>query len=259
LRRPKLGLNVAVVLAAAGTFALLLQEAFTAPGASRAATSRPVRARSVAGSARHGPTARRAEASFDPFGWKGALKDTVEGLMDGMQGDDPPSKFEEAMIVEIFQKFDLDKDGVLDLEEFNTLQVTTEGPEAVYDLDQLKQLLEAVDSDHPEPEKGMPFAVYRRLYAEGRLRRAYNTDVQRDYEKIFGQGGGAAAASSALQEGAQVVVDGLAGAVELNGQTGEIVAPLDSEVEMVKEGRVIVKLADGERVALRIANVKAAA
>ncbi|CAE8640431.1 unnamed protein product, partial [Polarella glacialis] len=171
LRRPKLGLNVAVVLAAAGTLALVLQEAFTAPGASRAATSRPVRARSVAGSARHGPTARRAEASFDPFGWKGALKDTVEGLMDGMQGDDPPSKFEEAMIVEIFQKFDLDKDGVLDLEEFNTLQVTTEGPEAVYDLDQLKQLLEAVDSDHPEPEKGMPFAVYRRLYAEGRLRR----------------------------------------------------------------------------------------
>ncbi|CAE7880001.1 pab1 [Symbiodinium microadriaticum] len=73
----------------------------------------------------------------------------------------------------IFEKFDTDKDGILNLKEFNELQVSTEGGEAMYNSDQLKQLLIAVNPDVKAPEKGMPFSDYRRLYLEGGLRRVH--------------------------------------------------------------------------------------
>lgn len=212
----------------------------------------------------------KAEA-FDPFGWKGSLKDTAEGLMDALQGsDEEPTREEEQMVNEIFGKYDLDKDGVLNLEEFNTLQVTTEGEDATYDKDQLKQLLLAVNPEMQGPIKGMTFSDYRRLYLKGSLRRAYNTDVSKDYTKIFGrsevEGNAANFASfyaraatgeeAGLGFGVNVIIEGLAGAKELNGQTAEIVAPLENEQELVGEGRVVVKLSDGERVALKPGNVK---
>lgn len=209
-------------------------------------------------------TVRHAEP-FDPFGWKGKFKDTLQGFMDGM-AEEEPSKLEEAMIVEIFDKFDSDKDGILDLDEFNTLQTATEGEEAVYTQDQLKQLLLAVNPDMEAPEEGMPFADYRNLYVKRRLRDAYITDVTRDHMKIFGPGGGNAAAKAAeleaqaaagLTVGSAVTIEGLAGAVELNGKEGQLVSPVQSEAAMVAEGRVIVQLSDGERVALKPANVKA--
>jgi len=246
-----------------------------------------------------GLVARHAEA-FDPFGWKGALKDTVEGLMDSLGTDEEPSKEEEQMVLEIFQKFDVDKDGFLNLKEFNELQVNTEGAEAMYNSDQLKQLLLAVNPDIELPEKGMPFEDYRRLYLEGRLRRAYSTDLLKDYKKIFGedhkpavaavetvevappvpkadkaeadappepepQASAAAAAVPTdptvvrrFPAGSKVVIKGLTGAVELNGQEGEVVPPSPAEAELAAEGRVIVKLADGDRVALRADNVRLA-
>eukprot|EP00930_Biecheleria_cincta_P006278 TRINITY_DN107266_c0_g1_i1.p1 TRINITY_DN107266_c0_g1~~TRINITY_DN107266_c0_g1_i1.p1 ORF type:complete len:301 (+),score=73.41 TRINITY_DN107266_c0_g1_i1:56-904(+) len=227
----------------------------------------------------HGPTRMpqrvsritlQAEA-FDPFGWKGQLKNTAEGLMDALQGtDEEPTREEEQMVNEIFGKYDLDKDGVLNLEEFNTLQVTTEGQDATYDKEQLKQLLVAVNPDIQNPYGGMPFSDYRRLYLKGSLRRAYNTDVNKDYKKIFGrsevEGNPADFASfyarsatgeeAGLGYGVKVTIEGLNGAKELNGQTAEIVAPLENEQELVGEGRVVVKLSDGERVALKPANVK---
>lgn len=215
-------------------------------------------------------TTLNAEA-FDPFGWKGSLKDTAEGLMDALQGsDEEPTREEEQMVNEIFGKYDLDKDGVLNLEEFNTLQVTTEGQDATYDKEQLKQLLVAVNPDIQDPYKGMTFSDYRRLYLKGSLRRAYNTDVSKDYNKIFGrsevEGNAADFASfyaraatgeeAGLGFGVMVSIEGLKGAQELNGQTAEIVAPLENEQELVGEGRCVVKLSDGERVALKPANVK---
>merc|ERR1719499_110143 len=142
------------------------------------------------------------------------------------------------MMYEIFQKFDLDKDGFLNIDEFNTLQVATEGEEAVYNLEQLTALLLQVNPDLEEPKRGMPYEDYRRLYVERRLRDAYSTDVTRDHLKIFGPGGGQAAAAVAaaakaeaakagaakaegggedgLAEGAAVRIEGLSGAVELN-------------------------------------------
>lgn len=243
---------------------------------------------------------RYAEA-FDPFGWKGALKDTVEGLMDSLGTDEEPSREEEQMVVEIFEKFDTDKDGILNLKEFNELQVSTEGGEAMYNSDQLKQLLIAVNPDVKAPEKGMPFSDYRRLYLEGGLRRAYSTDLRKDYKKIFGEdhkpavpaveaaeaapvdvtpetpaASGAPAASTAsasaavsavptdptvvrrFPAGSKVVIKGLTGAVELNGQEGEVVPPSAAEAELAAEGRVIVRLPDGDRVALRADNVRLA-
>jgi len=234
---------------------------------------------------------RYAEA-FDPFGWKGALKDTVEGLMDSLGTDEEPSREEEQMVVEIFEKFDTDKDGILNLKEFNELQVSTEGGEAMYNSDQLKQLLIAVNPDVKAPEKGMPFSDYRRLYLEGGLRRAYSTDLRKDYKKIFGEdhkpavpaveaaeaapvdvtpetpASAASAAVSAVPTdptvvrrfpaGSKVVIKGLTGAVELNGQEGEVVPPSAAEAELAAEGRVIVRLPDGDRVALRADNVRLA-
>lgn len=234
---------------------------------------------------------RYAEA-FDPFGWKGALKDTVEGLMDSLGTDEEPSREDEQMVVEIFEKFDTDKDGILNLKEFNELQVSTEGGEAMYNSDQLKQLLIAVNPDVKAPEKGMPFSDYRRLYLEGGLRRAYSTDLRKDYKKIFGEDHkpavpaveaaegapvdvtpetpSAASASVAaavptdptvvrrFPAGSKVVIKGLTGAVELNGQEGEVVPPSAAEAELAAEGRVIVRLPDGDRVALRADNVRLA-
>lgn len=207
------------------------------------------------GSSRRCPAvSRRAEESFDPFGWKGALKDTVTGIM-GTEGDDQPSKLEEQMIREIFEKFDQDGDGILNLVEFNALQVATEGAEAIYNQDQLEQLLDAVNSQTQDPSKGMPFVDYRRIYVERRLRQAYNTDVTRDHVKIFGPGAAKLKDDGSLGVGESVTISGLTGAVELNGLKGHIVDANDEEKDLVAEGRVIILLSDGERVALKPANV----
>mmetsp|Transcript_118575 Transcript_118575/g.377982 ORF Transcript_118575/g.377982 Transcript_118575/m.377982 type:complete len:299 (-) Transcript_118575:193-1089(-) len=226
-------------------------------------------------SARQLRTPMRAEA-FDPFGWKNSLKDTFGGLLGGFSDEgapelcrQAPSKIEEQMIFEIFQKFDSDGDGILNLEEFNSLQVSTEGEDAVYNADQLKSLLVAVNPDIGKPELGMPFSDYRRLYAEGRLRQAYSTDARRDHAKIFGEEGfakaaavvealaKAAAVAQGLSEGAEVTIEGLGGAVELNGQSGKIVVPVEAEANLVAEGRLIVQLAGtSERIALKPANLR---
>jgi len=200
------------------------------------------------------PCAMRAE-SFDPFGWKGALKDTFAGLQDALnEEDETPSEGEEKMMKDIFEKFDKDKDGILNLDEFNALQIASEGPDCVYNRDQLVDLLLAVNGELETPEKGMPFAEYRRLYVSPRLRRSYNTDVYRDYKKIFPEGG---ATTPKIELGAKVLIDGLKSAEDLNGQEGLIVQPVEAELDMVqKEGRFIVQMDDGERIALRAANLK---
>lgn len=207
-------------------------------------------------------TLRRAE-SFDPFGIKSALKETTAGLFDSAT-EEKPSELDEQMMIEIFAKFDADSDGILNIDEFNALQQATEGSDAVYNADQLKDLLLTVNGDLKSPELGMPFAEYRRLYVSRRLKNTYNTDVNRDHVKIFGPGGGDASGraeariSAGLFEGVAVKVQGLKGAVELNGREGHIVAPNGAEAALVVEDRVVVSLAgDGERVALKLANVVA--
>jgi len=250
--------------------AALLVSAFGSAAFALAAAARGVRTVSsgalrCAGSLRRCPAvSRRAEESFDPFGWKGAIKDTFDGIM-GPEGDDQPSKFEEEMMREIFEKFDKDGNGILNLAEFNMLQLATEGAGAVYNQDQLEQLLDAINSNIEDPSKGMPFADYRRIYVERRLRQAYNTDVSSDYAKIFGLDAAklkedkgveaTPAAHGGLAVGEAVTITGLAGAVELNGLKGEIVDANDAEKDLVSEGRLIIKLSDGERVALKPANV----
>lgn len=100
----------------------------------------------------------------------------------------------EELINEIFAKFDVDKDGFLNLDEFNALQTATEGEEAKFDAAQLEELLLAVDPDLEDREKGMPFKLYRRIYVDRVLSQNYNTDVVRDHGKIFGS-------TAAVEEG----------------------------------------------------------
>lgn len=220
--------------------------------------------RSWASAPRPSPTARNAGESFDPFGIKEALKSTMSGLAGEEQPDERPSELNEQMMVEIFTKYDLDADGILNINEFNALQKATEGDDAVYTGDQLKDLLYAVNSGLQDADRGMPFQEYRRLYVSRKLKSTYNTDVERDHIRIFGPGGGDAAVraeartAAGLTEGVAVTVEGLVSAQELNGKGGHIVAPIGSEVGMIAEGRVVVCMADDEeRVALKLANVKA--
>merc|ERR1719410_145420 len=98
----------------------------------------------------------------------------------------PEREVPENLINEIFSKFDVDKDGFLNLDEFNALQTATEGTEAAYDAAQLEELLKAVDPNLEDPERGMPFKMYRRLYVDRILSQTYNTDAVRDHAKIFG-------------------------------------------------------------------------
>lgn len=208
-----------------------------------------------------------AEESFDPFGWKSVLKDSLQGFQDELS-DKPPSKLEEKMMSDIFKKFDLDEDNVLNLDEFNALQVESEGEDAVYNKGQMITLLETVDPLVEEPEKGITFELFRKLYVDGRLRRQYQTDVLRDYTNIFGAIAAAEAGATLVAEekakdeagvttGSKVVLEGLTGAKELNGQEGTIAEPEGDEVAMVREGRIIVQLTeDGERVAVKPANIK---
>jgi Ca2+-binding EF-hand superfamily protein len=95
-------------------------------------------------------------------------------------------ELQEDLISEIFSKFDVDKDGFLNLDEFNALQTATEGTESTFDAAALEELLLAVDPDLEDREKGMPFKMYRRLYVDKMLSQTYNTDVVRDHGKIFG-------------------------------------------------------------------------
>lgn len=219
--------------------------------------------RSWAPAPRQSRTARRADESFDPFGIKGALKGALGGALDS-EPDEKPSELAEQMMIEIFTKYDVDGDGILNIDEFNALQKATEGEDAVYSTDQLKDLLYSVNSGLQDADRGMPFKEYRRLYVSRNLKSTYDTDVNRDHIKIFGPGGGDAAVraeartAAGLFEGVAVKIEGLVSAEELNGKEGHIVAPIGSEVGMIAEGRVVVCMADDEeRVALKLANVKA--
>mmetsp|Transcript_107066 Transcript_107066/g.301285 ORF Transcript_107066/g.301285 Transcript_107066/m.301285 type:complete len:303 (-) Transcript_107066:230-1138(-) len=261
---PKRMVVAVVVFAATAAIAVraAIHVAAFAAGLSTATLPQTRAVAPAARTSRTGRTLRRAEDIFDPFGWKGALKDTLQGLQESL-ADEEPSEEDERMMKEIFDKFDLDKDGTLSLDEFNALQRASEGDDAVYNLDQLVELLRNVNSDIEAPEKGMPFVEYRRLYVQKRLRQAYGTDVVKDHVKIFGPGAGAQTAtkasgsggSASFKEGLAVRVQGLSGAVELNGREGKVVAPIEAEVSLAAEGRIIVELTDGERVALKPANV----
>lgn len=107
-------------------------------------------------------------------------------IQDQVLQEQAARELEDELIQEIFARFDVDKDGILNLAEFNALQVATEGPDAMYEQAQLESLILAVNPAVTEPSRGMPFADYRSLYVDKRLQAAYNTDVVRDHGKLFG-------------------------------------------------------------------------
>jgi len=80
---------------------------------------------------------------------KQAFKGSLESMLDGGGSDEPPSQLEEEMMLEIFEKYDVDRDGILSLDEFNTLQKATEGDGSVYTKDQQLGAAEDCELGHP--------------------------------------------------------------------------------------------------------------
>jgi hypothetical protein len=205
--------------------------------------------------------ALRAE-DFDPFG----LKQGIKGALGLAEEGPPPTAQEEQMVKDVFKKFDMDEDGRLNLEEFNNLQKATEGDSAVYNQEQMEELLKAVDSKIADPGKGFRQLDVRNLYLDPEKIRAYRTDLQKDHITIFGPGASLSLADEEVQEnpvkapgpaaGVKVQLKDLSGAKELNGRKGTIREHVKSEAKLVAEGRVIVELDDGERIALKPANVE---
>jgi len=87
----------------------------------------------------------------------------------------------EGMIKEMFDKFDVDADGLLNLDEYNALQLVTEGDEATFNAAQLEELVLSLDPACKEPAKGLPFEEFRFIYVE-----AYPEALETDYAKVFG-------------------------------------------------------------------------
>jgi len=86
----------------------------------------------------------------------------------------------ESMIKEMFDKFDLDADGVLNLDEYNALQLVTEGAKATYTAAQLEELVLSLNPKCKDPARGLPFEEFRFIYAE-----AYPEALQKDHAKVF--------------------------------------------------------------------------
>jgi len=87
----------------------------------------------------------------------------------------------EGMIKEMFDKFDVDADGLLNLDEYNALQLVTEGHEATYSAAQLEELVRSLNPGCEDPARGLPFEEFRFIYAE-----AYPEALEKDHAKIFG-------------------------------------------------------------------------
>lgn len=92
----------------------------------------------------------------------------------------------DAMVEEIFDAFDSDKDGWLLHEEFNTIQKATEGDEGIYDPDQFHELLEMVA---PNREKdGLNLKILKGMYLNKNDADEFQTELPGDYSKLLKEG-----------------------------------------------------------------------
>lgn len=84
---------------------------------------------------------------------------------------------------EIFDKFDRDEDGCLNLSEFNALQAETGGPQL--DPSQLESFVLEVNPNVKDCSRGLPLKSFSRLYLDTHFAEMYGTDVLSDHRKIF--------------------------------------------------------------------------
>lgn len=105
----------------------------------------------------------------------------TRAMLEAMRRRKTIKKGTEGMIKEMFDKFDVDADGVLNLDEYNALQLVTEGDEATCNAAQLEELVRSLNPKCEEPAQGLPFEEFRFIYAE-----AYPEALEKDHAKVFG-------------------------------------------------------------------------
>merc|ERR1719410_99876 len=89
----------------------------------------------------------------------------TRSILNALRRNKTIKKGTEGMIKEMFDKFDVDADGLLNLDEYNALQLVTEGHEAITAA-QLEELVRSLNPGCEDPARGLPFEEFRFIYAE---------------------------------------------------------------------------------------------
>merc|ERR1719331_2321022 len=86
------------------------------------------------------------------------------------------------MVREIFRKYDANRDGMLELNEFNNLQTDTEGEAAVHTRDQFIALIQ--EADPGRKQEGIRFKLFHDLYLEPDISAKFETVLPADYQRL---------------------------------------------------------------------------
>lgn len=102
----------------------------------------------------------------------------------------------DAMVQEIFDAHDTDKDGVLHLSEFNKLQEVTEGTAGIYNAEQFADFLSQADPNGEQD--ALSFDILKSMYLDSDYSAEFQTELPGDYERLLKAG---VIAGTATKEG----------------------------------------------------------
>lgn len=88
----------------------------------------------------------------------------------------------EEMVREIFQHYDANRDGVLELSEFNSLQKDTEGQTAIHTREQFVALIQ--EADPGRKQEAIRFKLFHDLYLEPDISAKFETVLPADYQRL---------------------------------------------------------------------------
>merc|ERR1719331_3189821 len=86
------------------------------------------------------------------------------------------------MVREIFRKYDANRDGMLELNEFNALQKDTEGEAAMHTREQFLALIQ--EADPGRKQEGIRFKLFHDLYLEPDVSAKFETVLPADYQRL---------------------------------------------------------------------------
>jgi len=94
--------------------------------------------------------------------------------------------FGEEMVREIFSTYDKDRNGMINLKEFNALQRDTEGEAAVHTTEQFHQLIQ--EADPGRSTDVIRFKTFHDLYLEPAVSSKFETVLPADYQRLVDGG-----------------------------------------------------------------------